>query len=156
MMHEFHPELPGYDPEQIWHDGCEECEHRGRKPEDGMMHLDRGSFARAWDRSARWNRQATEDEVQPTLSDAERPLLTLLWRFQVALERNCGVPIGTLPGPAPAPTNPYDEDTPEHRAWRLGFLEADGSVGITYDGDPESPRSVAYDEGRTAWEEVNA
>jgi len=34
--------------------------------------------------------------------------------------------------------------------WQFGYDEAEGDVGITYDDDPESPRSVAYDEGRTA------
>ena len=96
-MHEFHPDLPGYDPDQVWHDGCETCEHRGRNPADGMMFLDPERFAHAWARAAAWNRQETEDQVQPTVSDAERPLLSLLWRFQVALERNCGIPIGMLP-----------------------------------------------------------
>lgn len=31
----------------------------------------------------------------------------------------------------------------------LGFREGNGDVGMTYDDDPESPRSVAYDVGRT-------
>lgn len=30
----------------------------------------------------------------------------------------------------------------------LGFLESDGNLGMTYDGNPEDPRSVAYDLGR--------
>ncbi len=33
-------------------------------------------------------------------------------------------------------------------AW-LGFREGRGDLGMTYDDDPESPRSVAYDVGRT-------
>lgn len=32
----------------------------------------------------------------------------------------------------------------------LGWEEADGMVGVTYDDDPDSPRSRAYDLGRTA------
>lgn len=31
----------------------------------------------------------------------------------------------------------------------LGFREGRGDVGVTYDGDAESPRSAAYDVGRT-------
>lgn len=31
----------------------------------------------------------------------------------------------------------------------LGFREGAGDLGMTYDDDPESPRSVAYDVGRT-------
>lgn len=37
----------------------------------------------------------------------------------------------------------------ECEAFRLGLAEADGDVGMTYDGNPESPRSIAYDVGRT-------
>lgn len=40
------------------------------------------------------------------------------------------------------------QDT-EEQAFRRGVEEADGDVGLTYDGDPTSPRSVAYDCGRT-------
>jgi len=35
------------------------------------------------------------------------------------------------------------------QAFRLGWEEADGEVGTTYDDDPTSPRSEAYDCGRT-------
>lgn len=31
----------------------------------------------------------------------------------------------------------------------LGFREGKGTIGMTYDDDPESPRSRAYDLGRT-------
>lgn len=31
----------------------------------------------------------------------------------------------------------------------LGFREGRGDMGMTYDNDPGSPRSVAYDVGRT-------
>lgn len=34
-------------------------------------------------------------------------------------------------------------------AYNLGFSEAGGDVCLTCDGDPESPRSRAYDQGRT-------
>jgi hypothetical protein len=33
-------------------------------------------------------------------------------------------------------------------AWLLGFIEAGGDSGMTYDGDIFSPRSRAYDSGR--------
>lgn len=35
------------------------------------------------------------------------------------------------------------------RAFLLGFCEGRGDAGMTYDNDPESPRSRAYDHGRT-------
>jgi hypothetical protein len=34
------------------------------------------------------------------------------------------------------------------RIFALGFAEGRGYDGMTYDDDPESPRSVAYDLGR--------
>ena len=37
----------------------------------------------------------------------------------------------------------------ELAAFRLGVSEAGGDMGMTYDDDAESPRSVAYDVGRT-------
>jgi hypothetical protein len=41
-------------------------------------------------------------------------------------------------------------------AWRLGVAEgaAGLSTGVTYDDDPSSPRSDAYDRGRTYGEEL--
>lgn len=36
----------------------------------------------------------------------------------------------------------------------LGAREANGSVGMTYDDDPESPRSRAYDRGRNLGEVI--
>ena len=36
------------------------------------------------------------------------------------------------------------------QAYALGFKEADGDMGMTYDNDPGSPRSAAYDKGRAA------
>ena len=36
------------------------------------------------------------------------------------------------------------------QAYRLGYDEGLGDVGMTYDGDPDSARSRSYDEGRIA------
>lgn len=42
------------------------------------------------------------------------------------------------------------EDVAAHSAEFLrGFAEAQGAAGMTYDDDPHSPRSVAYDAGRS-------
>lgn len=35
------------------------------------------------------------------------------------------------------------------KAFLLGLRESSGTVGMTYDDDPNSPRSKAYDYGRT-------
>jgi hypothetical protein len=52
--------------------------------------------------------------------------------------------------------NPYKGELAT--IWQQGYDEANNAFGMTYDDDPASPRSVAYDEGRTAGEvegEVN-
>jgi hypothetical protein len=46
--------------------------------------------------------------------------------------------------------NPYPAGSEMAAIWQLGHDEAGGDVGMTYDDDPGSPRSVAYDEGRNA------
>lgn len=98
MIHEPHTILLGYDKRQIFFDGCRECESRGANPIDGMMTLDSDRFARAWHRAAMWNDSAADDGTQlGETSEAERPLLELFWRFQVALERHYGLPVGELP-----------------------------------------------------------
>jgi hypothetical protein len=45
--HVYHGDLPGYDPQQILHDGCPECEERGRDPVMAINHMDRERFDRA-------------------------------------------------------------------------------------------------------------
>jgi hypothetical protein len=40
------------------------------------------------------------------------------------------------------------------RAYVLGWREADGDIGMTYDGTPFSPRSQAYDLGRNHHRQV--
>jgi len=91
MAHDYHEGLPGYDPKQILHDGCSECEWRARHHDHGISFLDRDSFARAWLRAAQWYRQGL-----PNMSVAEIPMLSALWAVQVQLARY-GHPIGTLP-----------------------------------------------------------
>jgi hypothetical protein len=46
--------------------------------------------------------------------------------------------------------NPYPAGSEMAAIWQLGHDEASGDVGMTYDDDSGSPRSVAYDEGRNA------
>lgn len=91
-VHAYHQGLPGYRDDQILHDGCEECEYRGGRPDCGIGYLDSGNFARAWARAAQLGRSGL-----PGASQAEIPLLKVLWAVQVQLQGN-GVPIGYLPG----------------------------------------------------------
>lgn len=88
MTHTFHRALPGFDSRQIWHDGCPECEARGRDLRSGLANLDTETFARAWKRafdlyaSRGGGYLATGD-----ISRAEGELLNVLWGVQVNLSR---------------------------------------------------------------------
>jgi hypothetical protein len=93
VSHDYHQALPGYSPAQILHDGCGECEIRGRSVSLAIASMDKGRFALAWRRAADWN--LTVGAVSD-VSKAERPLLEALWAIQLRLE-NYGVPIGVLP-----------------------------------------------------------
>ena len=93
MMHAYHDTLPGFDGRQIWHDGCEECEHRGQSLPSSLGTLDEARFVKAWQRAANWNKDRDVGHV----SQAERPLLETIWCFQVMFEHLCKLPIGLLP-----------------------------------------------------------
>jgi hypothetical protein len=98
-MHEYHDGLPGYSADQIFHDGCGECETRAASLDGGIAWLDKDSFPRAWARAAQWDRGSLPDMV----ARAEVPVLRILWSVQVQLEQ-FGCPIGLVPsgwqGPA--------------------------------------------------------
>lgn len=90
MIHAYHEGLPGYSADQLLHDGCPECEYRAADSDHGIGRLDRENFARAWVR-------ATQTGQLRSVSQAELPMLRVLWAVQVQLQRT-GVPIGYLPG----------------------------------------------------------
>jgi len=90
-MHDYHEQLPGFSPNQLLHDGCEECETRAAGPSHGIANLDRTNFVLAWHRATEWNRSGL-----PDLANAERPMLNAIWAIQLQLERY-GTPIGSLP-----------------------------------------------------------
>lgn len=93
MTHAPHDIHPGYDPGQVMFDGCAECAERSERTDRGITALDPGRFARAWKRAADWQRgQLAGSRV----SDAEAPLLSVLWSVQIQLEQ-AGWPIGELP-----------------------------------------------------------
>jgi len=85
MSHTYHDVLPGYDERQIWHDGCDECEERGRSLPRSLGTLDNARFTRAWQRASDWNHDYYE--MVGLISEAERPLLETLWAMQVAFQR---------------------------------------------------------------------
>lgn len=89
--HAYHESLPGYDERHILHDGCEECEQRGRDLEFGK--LDGGNFERMWNRAALWDREG----LGFIPSQAERPMLVILQRIQHHLYAR-GVDVDQCPG----------------------------------------------------------
>lgn len=91
-VHAYHEKLPGYDERHVLHDGCEECEQRGRDLEFGK--LDGGNFERMWERAALWDREGLGDLVP---SQAERLMLTVLQRIQHQLYAR-GVDTDSCPG----------------------------------------------------------
>jgi hypothetical protein len=91
MMHAFHEGLPGYDPAQILHDSCNECERRSNLPGHVIADLDLTGFRAAWERAIRWNKVGLVN-----LSHAEMPALSALWAVQLQFER-LDMPIGMLP-----------------------------------------------------------
>lgn len=93
-MHTYHDVLPGFNAEHILHDGCEECEERGRDLRLGA--LDGRNFERAWERAVQWNTEGLD------VSNAEVPILRVLWDVILHLERR-GIPN------APCPGRTYDE-----------------------------------------------
>lgn len=72
MSHVYHEELPGYSAEQILHDGCPECEHRGKHPFDAVAHLDTTSFRRLLVRSGMFDNGKLDD-----VADCEVELLKI-------------------------------------------------------------------------------
>ena len=94
-MHAYHEKLPGFDPAQIWYDGCAECEDRGAKVWRGIGTLDHNNFARAWQRAIDWNTPRGLDNV----SYAERALLETLWSVhrQQETQRFLGALLSDIP-----------------------------------------------------------
>jgi hypothetical protein len=81
MMHAYHEALPGFDPEAIWHDGCEECEYRGGQSfEVQLAYLDSDNVRRAWERAGAWGR----DEVTPNGCEASllRSICAARWLYE--------------------------------------------------------------------------
>jgi hypothetical protein len=93
MSHDYHEGPPRFDDAQILHDGCRECESRSVSRSHGISNLDHHNFVLAWRRAANWNQGLLGSSV---VSNAERPMLDVLWAVQVQLEKQ-GLRIGYLP-----------------------------------------------------------
>jgi hypothetical protein len=85
VTHIYHDALDGFDARQIWHDGCKECEQRGRSVPQSIGLLDDARLARAIERERAWN----DDLFGLTgpISNAERPLLEWLYQWRLVNQR---------------------------------------------------------------------
>lgn len=75
-VHDYHEELPGFHPDQILHDGCGECEERGKVAHRAIVALDHDNYQRAWRRAIQWN-EAGGGGLH--IARAEALLLETLW-----------------------------------------------------------------------------
>jgi hypothetical protein len=118
VTHVFHNALEGFDERQILHDGCHECEARGRDLRSALAHMDTETFTRAWQRAFDINASNGSHDVGRE-SHAEADLLLVLFAVQVELQRR-GVPLdGSVPhGPPPdeSLSDPYRSI--EQERWR--------------------------------------
>jgi hypothetical protein len=91
MSHDYHEGLPGYRPAQLYYDGCTECEQRTKDLILAIQHV--RSLRDAWRRACLFEKGSLGgDEV----SEAEAPLLRLIWAMAVRFERQ-GIPLGVYP-----------------------------------------------------------
>lgn len=86
MTHDYHDALPGYHADQIWHDGCGECEWRSQNLSRGIGTLDLNNYARAKARAIKWNSWSISAETLH-ISKAEAPLLNMLWAIHLQEEK---------------------------------------------------------------------
>jgi hypothetical protein len=82
-VHAYHEELEGFDSNQIWYDGCEECEHRSQNLPSSLGYLDNNNLLRAISRTKDW----MDNGPQGRISKAELPLLRTLEAFMLIQQR---------------------------------------------------------------------
>jgi hypothetical protein len=84
--HTYHDRLPGYDPAQIYADGCGECEERADSYDLGIRYLTPEQFAVAWERAATLHNSGLGNA-----SDAEHKLLRTLAAVRIQLAAAVGL-----------------------------------------------------------------
>jgi hypothetical protein len=89
-MHAYHEKLPGYSPNAILHEGCEECEARAGI--HGLAYLDWKNSRRVVERAIRWRNDGLSDT-----NATEIKLLADVWTMLVWLENNTELSVGGLP-----------------------------------------------------------
>lgn len=89
-MHDYHPGLPGYDPEGILHDGCGECEARSQKGLTGLLDLDSKNLDLLWQRvlNTEYGGKVPENDAGEYRSDCESRLGHQLYLIGVLLQNH--------------------------------------------------------------------
>jgi len=89
MTHDYHPGLPGYDPDAILHDGCGECEVRSGRGVAGLLELDARNIELLWWRvvNTEYGGKTEPNEAGEYRSDCESRLGHQLYFIGVLLER---------------------------------------------------------------------
>jgi hypothetical protein len=90
--HDYHEGAPNYNQHQLYYDGCDECKFRAA----GQYPFEKVDLKFAWGRAVRFEQGRLDPAEQP-ISEAEAPVLRLLWSLIVQLERH-GIPLGQFPG----------------------------------------------------------
>jgi hypothetical protein len=87
--HCYHPELEGYDPDSILHDGCEECDQRAQRGVAGLLALDAGNLDLLWRRmlNTEYGGMTEANDAGEYRSDCESRLGHQLYFIGILLER---------------------------------------------------------------------
>lgn len=83
MAHDYHEGQPNFSPQQILKDGCKECKHRSENIDLAIGHMDRYTFARAWNRAALWAKVGLHNGSQ-----AEMSVIRAIRAMQVKLQES--------------------------------------------------------------------
>jgi len=93
MGHDYHEGQPNYNKYQLFHDGCYECKTRVESPVRAIEHIK--DMQLAWHRAVSFEKDwLTSDELP--ISEAEAPVLRMIWALIVRFERD-GIPLGIYP-----------------------------------------------------------
>lgn len=98
VTHTYHEHLPGFDPRNIMHDGCPECEERAKDPATGIMKLDVQYVITLWARmmNLKWG-GGYRMSVDWVVSECDHRLMTYMYRMAMFQERYCNIhPTSTL------------------------------------------------------------
>lgn len=89
-VHDYHPGLPGYDPDAILHDGCGECEERSSEAVSGLLELDDKNIDLLWRRvlNTEYGGQVEANDAGRYRSNCEARLGHTLYLIGVLLERS--------------------------------------------------------------------